>query len=102
VFSDCIIGKRQIISPIDNAIATTRYTRKYVPISDSANECTDWINPLRTTNVPKIASVKLARSSPTFHTLSMPRRSCTMIEWMNAVAVNHGSSETFSTGSQPQ
>ena len=33
---------------------------------------------------------------------NMPRRSCTITEWMNAVPVSHGSSDAFSTGSQPQ
>ena len=37
-----------------------------------------------------------------FQTLSMPRRSCIMIEWMNAVPTSQGMSAEFSTGSQPQ
>ena len=39
-------------------------------------------------------------TSVTFHTRSMPRRSCTITECRNAVAVNHGSRPAFSTGSQ--
>ena len=41
-------------------------------------------------------------TSVTFQTRSMPRRSCTITECRNAVAVNHGSRPAFSTGSQPQ
>ncbi len=41
-------------------------------------------------------------TSVTFHTRSMPRRSWTITECRNAVAVNHGSAPAFSTGSQPQ
>ncbi len=37
-----------------------------------------------------------------FHVFRRPRRSCTTIVWRNAVAVSHGSSEAFSTGSQAQ
>ncbi len=45
---------------------------------------------------------KVVMTSVTFHTRSIPRRSCTITEWRNAVAVNQGSSPAFSTGSQPQ
>ena len=38
----------------------------------------------------------VAMISDRFQTRSMPRRSCTMTEWMNAVAVSHGSSRTRS------
>jgi hypothetical protein len=38
----------------------------------------------------------------TFHTRSMLRRSCTITECRNAVAVNHGRSAAFSTGSHAQ
>ncbi len=41
-------------------------------------------------------------TSVTFQTRSMPRRSWTITECRNAVAVNHGSMPAFSTGSQPQ
>ena len=53
-------------------------------------------------NVPKIVRKNVMMTSVTFQTRSMPRRSCTMTEWRNAVAVNHGSRPAFSTGSQPQ
>ena len=41
-------------------------------------------------------------TSATFQTRSMPRRSCTITECRKAVAVNHGSSPAFSTGSHIQ
>ena len=36
------------------------------------------------------------------HVFSIPRRSCTMTECRNAVAVSHGMNDAFSTGSQAQ
>ncbi len=41
-------------------------------------------------------------TSVTFQTRSIARRSWTITECRNAVAVNHGSSAAFSTGSQAQ
>ncbi len=64
-----------------------------------------WIElstPLRTRNVPMIASVPVARASETFQTFSIPRRSWIISECRNAVPVSHGISEAFSTASQPQ
>jgi len=43
---------------------------------------TDWITPLRTTKVPKMASRKAAITSPWFQVLSIPRRSWIWEEWM--------------------
>ena len=40
--------------------------------------------------------------SETFHTFSIPRFSCTMIECRNAVPASHGMSDAFSTGSHAQ
>src|SRR5579883_708904 len=44
----------------------------------------------------------VVETSTTFHTFIMPFFSCIMTECRNAVAVIHGSSDAFSTGSQPQ
>jgi hypothetical protein len=52
--------------------------------------------------VPISASVKVAQINDTFHTFSIPRFSCTMIECRNAVPTSHGITEAFSTGSQAQ
>ncbi len=52
--------------------------------------------------VPKIVRKNVTMTSEMFQIFSMPRRSCTMTECRNAVAVNHGSRPAFSTGSQPQ
>ena len=68
----------------------------------SPKACTDWTTPERVMNVPKIERKNVTITSVTFHTRSMPRRSWTITEWRNAVAVNHGSRPAFSTGSQPQ
>jgi hypothetical protein len=64
-----------------------------------------WIElrtPLRTRNVPMIASVPVASTSDTFQTFNMPRFSWIISECRKAVPVSHGISEAFSTASQPQ
>ena len=58
--------------------------------------------PLRVMNVPKIESKNVTITRETFHFRSMPRFSWIMIEWRNAVPVNHGRNDAFSTGSQAQ
>src|SRR3712207_9206308 len=57
---------------------------------------------LRTRKVPSRASVNVAQISETFQIFSIPRFSCTMIEWRKAVPTSQGISEAFSTGSQAQ
>jgi hypothetical protein len=64
-----------------------------------------WIEsriPERTRKVPSTARIPVASTSETFHTFSIPRFSWITAECRNAVPVNHGISEAFSTGSQPQ
>ncbi len=68
----------------------------------SPNACTDCTTPERVMKVPKIVRKKVTITRDTFHTFSMPRRSCTITECRNAVAVSHGRRPAFSTGSQPQ
>ena len=68
----------------------------------SPKACTDCTTPERVMNVPKIVRKNVMTTSVTFHTFSIPRRSCTITECRNAVAVSHGSRPAFSTGSQPQ
>ena len=68
----------------------------------SPNAWTDCTTPDRVMNVPKIVRKNVVMTSVTFHTRSMPRRSCTITECRNAVAVNHGSRPAFSTGSHIQ
>ncbi len=53
-------------------------------------------------NVPKIDSSHEPMISARFHFFNMPRFSCTITEWRNAVMVSQGSSDAFSTGSQDQ
>ena len=66
------------------------------------NACTDWTMPDRVRNVPKIVRKNVTMTRTTFQTRSMLRRSCTITECRNAVAVNHGRSAAFSTGSHAQ
>ena len=77
-------------------------TRNWTPIVDAPNAWIDSRMPLRTRKVPISASVNVAQISDTFHTFSIPRFSCTMIECRNAVPTSHGISDAFSTGSQAQ
>src|SRR5271154_1112697 len=72
------------------------------PILDCANACTELTTPLRVRNVPVMHSRNVENTSHTFHTFIMPRFSCIITECKNAVPVSQGSSEAFSTGSQPQ
>ena len=58
--------------------------------------------PERVRNVPTSVSTKVAITSAWVQVRSVPRRSATIDEWMKAVAVSHGSSAAFSTGSQAQ
>ncbi len=56
----------------------------------------------RVRNVPNVVSANPPTTSERFHTFSMPRRSCSITECSKAVAISHGSSATFSTGSHAQ
>ncbi len=75
---------------------------KYLPSDDCANACTDCTTPLRVRKVPKMQRKKVEETSTMFQTIIMPFFSCIMTECRKAVAVIQGSSEAFSTGSQPQ
>ena len=72
------------------------------PMLDSANACTEFTAPLRVSDVPRMHSMKVRKTSQTFHTRIMPRFSCMITECKNAVPVSQGISDAFSTGSQPQ
>ncbi len=74
----------------------------HAPIDDCVKLCTDVTTPERVRNVARMVRQNVASTSDRFQTRSMPRRSCTITEWMNAVPVSHGISDAFSTGSQPQ
>ena len=52
--------------------------------------CTLWTMPERVRNVASMVSRKLVRSRNTFHTFSMPRRSCTITECRKAVGGEPG------------
>ena len=71
-------------------------------MSPSVKAWTEAMTPDRVRNVPRMVRLNVAHTSDRFQTRSMPRRSCTITEWMKAVPVSHGSSEAFSTGSHPQ
>ena len=71
-------------------------------MADCVNEWTLATMPDRVRNVPSSVSTNVAITSATVQIRRPPRRSATIAEWMKAVAVSHGRSAAFSTGSQPQ
>src|SRR5580658_1326445 len=79
-----------------------RKVEKYVPMELCAKACTEFTIPLRVSMVPKMHRKNVVDTSTTFHTFIIPFFSCIITECRNAVAVIHGSSDAFSTGSQPQ
>jgi hypothetical protein len=90
------------MSPMDTATISPKNPSRAGPTADSVKACTDSITPERVRKVPRMVSEKVASRRDRFQTRSMPRRSCTMTEWMKAVPVSHGRNEAFSTGSQAQ
>ena len=90
------------MSPMPVAATNPRKPSSHGPIADWVNEWTELRTPERVRNVPRIVRQNVAMTSERFQTRSIPRRSCTITEWMNAVAVSHGSSDAFSTGSHAQ
>ena len=58
--------------------------------------------PVLVSIVPKMQSRNVAETRTTFHTFIMPFFSCIITECRKAVAVIHGRSEAFSTGSHAQ
>src|SRR5271168_653246 len=73
-----------------------------MPIFDCAKACTELTIPLRVSEVPKMHRKKVPEIRTMFQTFIMPFFSCIITECRNAVAVIQGSSDAFSTGSQPQ
>jgi hypothetical protein len=99
---DRSLSPRHAISPTLPNTQIPRNVNSHGPMLDCENACTELITPDRVKNVPRIVRQKVDSTSDRFQTRSIPRRSCTITEWMNAVAVSHGSSDAFSTGSHAQ
>ena len=72
------------------------------PTLETTNVWIEEVKPERVRNVPTMQSTYVSATRETFQTLSIPFFSCTITECRNAVAVSHGMSAAFSTGSQPQ
>jgi hypothetical protein len=96
------LSPRQAISATPPNAQTPKKINSHEPMLDSENACTEFTTPERVRNVPRMVRQNVEITSERFQTRNIPRRSWTMSEWMNAVAVSHGSSDAFSTGSQPQ
>ena len=96
------LSPRQAMSPMPVAATTPKNASSHGPMSDCVNVCTESMTPERVRNVPRIVRQNVAITSDRFQTRSMPRRSCTITEWMNAVAVSQGRNDAFSTGSHAQ
>jgi hypothetical protein len=86
----------------ENRSIAARKMRIVGPIALCVNECTELKTPDRVMNVPRMVRRKLACTSVTVHPFNTPRRSITTAECRAAVAVSHGSSDAFSTGSHAQ
>ena len=93
---------RQPISATEVPAARAKKASRYAPSGPSENAWTLSMTPLRVRNVPRMVRQNVAQSSDRFQTRSIPRRSWTRTEWMNAVAVSQGRRLAFSTGSHPQ
>ncbi len=100
--SDRSASRRQAMSPNPPTRTTVRKARYIGPTIDCANVWTDDRMLPRVRNVPSTVSENVPTMSERFHTFNMPRRSCTITEWTNAVPMSHGRSATFSTGSHAQ
>src|SRR5439155_25535790 len=72
--------------------------RNQLPMEDCTKAWTELTTPPGVRNVPSSDRRKVEKMSHTFHTFIMPRLSCIITEWRNAVPVSHGSSEAFATG----
>ena len=79
-----------------------RKSRKTQPIVDWPKEWTEGTGPPRFMNMPYMAKPQARMMRAMFHMRNMPRRFCTMMEWIKAVSGSHGSRPAFSTGSQAQ
>ena len=89
--------------PKDKNIKINKKTKIKIPLAGSlAKVCTEFNIPDLTKNVPHILSIKDAMHSITTHDVKSGLRSKTKMQCNNAVSVNHGIKETFSTGSQNQ
>ena len=102
LFSDFRMGSRTRIRTVQTTRIKAIKPRKTGPRSETANEWTDDMTPLRVRNVPKIQSVNVSRIKIIFHVLSMPFFSWIIMECRKAVPVSQGIKEAFSTGSQAQ
>src|ERR1700716_2081452 len=83
-------------------MASSRKPTNQLPMLDCAKACTELTTPLRVSSVPRMQRKNVQNTNHTFHTFIIPRFSCIITECRNAVPVSHGSSDAFSTGSQPQ
>ena len=81
---------------------TPRYPRKTGPMGDWVKLWTELNTPERVMNVPRSVRRKVAITSVMVQPFRCSRRSITMLEWMNAVAVSQGIKLAFSTGSHAQ
>ena len=68
--------------PSDTATMMPKNDSNHAPIADCVNACTESSTPERVRNVPRIVSENVASRSERFQTRSIPRRSCTITEWM--------------------
>ena len=98
----------QIVEPVEDQVdgggdADSQERRRSIcRWATCAKACTELTRPERVRKVPKMHRKKVAETSTMFQTFIMPFFSCIMTECRKAVPLSQGSSEAFSTGSQPQ
>ena len=95
-------GSRLRIRATEKIRTQAMKIRNCSPIVDAPNAWIESSTPERTRKVPSSASTNVPQISDTFQIFSIPRFSCTMIEWMKAVPTSQGMSDAFSTGSHAQ
>ena len=93
---------REASSEKEPRSTSARKPRKKTPIEPWVKEWTEPMIPERVRKVPKIVRPKVRMIRERFQSLSMRRRSWTITECRNAVAVSHGMKAAFSTGSHAQ
>ena len=95
-------SSRERIKSVEPITTTAIRPSSGPPTVEAPNAWIDSRMPDRTRKVPSRARANVPQIKVTFHTLSIPRRSWTMIECRKAVPTSQGISEAFSTGSHPQ
>ena len=95
--------QRQAMRPmLAAAVTTSKLERIHTSRSSRWKACTDWMSPVRVVHVARMVNQNVAAARPSAQCLKTPRDLYRVKECSSAVAVSHGTSDVFSTGSQAQ